>query len=187
MMLILSFNKILTHPFQYSDEEEETQCQWRGQANFCKMHIIWECSQFQKERDGASELLRTVPKNTLPTCINRGIPPAMEIREGLNQRQSEMIKNVTGMTGDELRGVEARELRAAMKEKGMSARRAVGAINKGGTELTMPKLPKKQRNKGKAPDAINAYSDGAVQCPATQEFAIGGCGIWIPGRLKADM
>ena len=140
----------------------------------------------QKRKQHDADLAALDPK-TLPPALKIGIAPAMKANPlgtfwgedqppGLTKHQKEMVGCTPEWKIPPL-------IRQTMKEmdNDMTAREVVQMFTEPATSEVTPQPGRCDEQVGEKP---NVYTDGSLKNPAGLHWAIGGVGVWWPGRIE---
>jgi ribonuclease HI len=160
-----------------------------------KHHTLWHCPVINKHRKHCE--LNDIDADALPDCIKVGLPPAMHARhntpywgDDLHNYEGNSIitKRAIGIPtssqwcyGASLDNNNLCNATNTSREDlaKLSARQAFAKLK---PIQTVGHIPLVYKCTLKPPEQINVYSDGSWQNPLTYHFALGGAGVWWPGR-----
>ena len=160
-------------------------------------HITWGCPCVNQHRKHTK--LANFDWKILPKSILNGIPPALSrclsgaFWEGGPTKKEE----VSSVADAEMIGIPIKRIKQHIAEgndllfnkalvmqsipiEGLNARQAFQQLKQCSYKDAI--MPTPYRCVIKAPDKINAYSDGSWLHPLKQYLGIGGAGVWWPGR-----
>ena len=149
-------------------------------------HMLWSCPCFSKAREEWDPDLAAINPKNLPPGLRLGVPSAMGADEseyfwtptGDEDRQ-ELFK-CGGLFAGHMRpaGRDALAKRVGEQYR-MNARQLMAAIRHSDEPVTMEPP---SRCTARPPATPNVYTDGSFKNPQHQKWALGGFGLWWPGR-----
>jgi len=174
--------------------ETNASCPHCGQLNVDTTHLTWECPSINQHRTFKD--LCDVDVRKLPKAVANGVPPAMVIGtdgaywEGTSQSQlfngdgaplfpksqhlSHDPDNIKGLTPIALGNLGPAQCVP------QATARAICHKLKAGHQTTTLSTP--YRCVRALPQEVNVYTDGSWLNSCNRQFALGGAGVWWPGR-----
>ena len=180
-----------------SINDSQAKCPHCGRADVDTTHINWECPEINKHR--AFKELEDLEVRSLPRAVANGVPPAMAIgtagaywdgtdethridKEGkpifpLSPHPTHEPTNLKGLTNMAL----DRQGHESCDPKDR-AQQVCHKLKAGRQHIVMPTPYRCTRQ---LPQEVNVYTDGSWLNSSNRHFALGGSGVWWPGRALA--